>query len=81
MAELTLEAVREIIQDEVGTLRNEMREGFATARRETLDAINQVVETVQALSDEDRDEVAGIRGRLHSHNERIARLERSSNLR
>jgi hypothetical protein len=81
MAELTAETVREIVKIEVNTLRLEMREGFASSRVETADGINRVLETVQSLSYEDRDEMSGLRGRLHDHNERIAKLERLNNLR
>lgn len=85
MAELTAEIVQAIVentvQKEVNTLRLELREGFASSRVETADGINRVLETVQTLTDEDHDEMSGLRGRLHNHNVRIAKLERLNNLR
>jgi len=85
MAELTAAIVRtivkETVKEEVNALRQEMQEGFDTIRTETMDGINRVLETVQGLTDEDRDEMSGLRGRLHNHNQRIARLERLNHLR
>ena len=84
MAELAHEAVREIVREEVAEIKQEVRglgERLTEFESNTLDAINRVIEMVQALSDEDRDEAVGVRGRLHSHVIRIARLERLSSLR
>jgi len=72
--------VRETTQALIDEVRDEMREGFAATEKNTMDGINRVLETIQALTDEDRDEMAGITGRLRNHNERIAKLERLSNL-
>ncbi len=92
MAELTAEIIRTIVREEIGVslrpLRQEMTTKFAEidarfdeARVETASAINQVLETVRSLTDEHRDEEAGIKGRLREHNQRIAKLERLNHLR
>lgn len=74
MAELTAEVVRavvkEVINGEIDGLRQEMKNGF-----------ERVLDTIRSLTDEDRAELAGVKGRLHNHNERIAALERLNHLR
>jgi len=67
--------------DVINLVRDELRGGIAAAEKNTMTGINQVLETIQSLTDEDRDEMTGITGRLRNHNERIAKLERLSNLR
>ena len=68
------------VQEDVAELRQDLHANYAT-RDEIMDAIGQVLEAVQSLSDEDRDQLAGVKGRLHNHNERIAHLERLNHLR
>ncbi len=76
------------LKGEVSGLRAEMREGFGkvekefvNVRQEMHDGFSQVLNTIQGLIDEDRDEMSGLKGRLHNHNERIAKLERLNGLR
>lgn len=78
MAELNAEIVREIVQETVKDIVVKEVNGL---RLEMHDGINRILETIQSLTDEDRDEMSGITGRLRNHNERIAKLERLSNLR
>jgi hypothetical protein len=66
MAELTAEIVRTIIKEEITELRVEMNQRFEIARQATAAGIEQVLATVQRLSDEERDETVGLAGRLRS---------------
>jgi hypothetical protein len=74
MAELTLEAVREVVEVVV-------KEEIVQFRREVSDSFDRVLATIQSLTDRQEDELVGVKGRLHHHNERIAQLERLNNLR
>jgi uncharacterized coiled-coil DUF342 family protein len=49
-------------------------------RDETSSGFEQVLDTMQAFHDGQRDELVGINGRLRAHSERIARLERLNHL-
>jgi ribosome-binding ATPase YchF (GTP1/OBG family) len=93
MAELTAESIRQIIREEIHEeikgvrpditkdIRNDIKIVYDELSQKIDDGIASVINTVQRLSDQDRDEFAGIRGRLSNHNERIAHLERLNHLR
>jgi hypothetical protein len=93
MTELTAENFRQIIREEIHEeikgiraditkdIRNDIKNVYDELSQKIDDGIASVINTVQRSSDEDRDEFAGIRGRLAHHNERIAQLERLNHLR
>lgn len=59
----------------------EINQRLAETNDQTVAGIQSVLSTVERLNDEDRDELAGVKGRLQNHNERIAKLERLNQLR
>ena len=66
-----------------GNVRGEMSTGFSKINRrldeltnDAADGFQRVLDTMQDLHDEHRDELAGINDRLHDHDVRLARLER-----
>ncbi|HSX01533.1 MAG TPA: hypothetical protein VLF67_04810 [Candidatus Saccharimonas sp.] len=84
-------SLRTEIQAEFADVRQELagvhqelagvHQDLTDVRQDLANGLETVLTTVQSFHDEDQDAHAAIEGRLRSHNERLARLERYNRLR
>ncbi|HSX02115.1 MAG TPA: hypothetical protein VLI05_02240 [Candidatus Saccharimonadia bacterium] len=70
----TISDLRTEVHQEIGALESRFDQKLDQG-------ITLMIDTMNRLHNENRDELAGIRGRLTYHNERIARLEQLNHLR
>lgn len=75
---LDIERLQQETTHSIERLRQETAHNIHQHRNETSSGFGQVLDTIQAFQDGQRDELVGINGRLRDHGERIARLERQS---